>query len=194
MDELSARETEIAKAYAEGASYKELARTLGISPGTVRTHLGTIFRKLGVTTKIELARRLADGRISSDPVSSAISLGLPDLPSVAVMPFANMSGDEHTELLAAGLTEDITARLNYLRWLVVRARSVALAVSEEGHSGISAAKQLEVRYLLEGSIRVIGNRVRVHAHLVDTEAGVAIWTQRFDRQAIALFEIQDEIT
>jgi TolB-like protein/DNA-binding CsgD family transcriptional regulator len=194
MDELSAREMQIAEAYAEGSSYKELARTFGISPGTVRTHLGTIFRKLGVTTKIELARRLADGRNASAPASPGISLGLPDLPSVAVMPFANMSGDEHTELLAAGLTEDITARLNYLRWLVVRARSVALTVSDEGHTGISAAKQLEVRYLLEGSIRVIGDRVRVHAHLVDTEAGVAIWTQRFDRNAIALFDIQDEIT
>lgn len=111
----------------------------------MRTHLGTIFRKLGVTTKIELARRLADGRNASAPASPGISLGLPDLPSVAVMPFVNMSGDEHTELLAAGLTEDITARLNYLRWLVVRARSVALTVSDEGHTGISAAKQLEVR-------------------------------------------------
>ncbi len=98
MDELSAREMQIAEAYAEGSSYKELARTFGISPGTVRTHLGTIFRKLGVTTKIELARRLADGRNASAPASPGISLGLPDLPSVAVMPFANMSGDEHTEL------------------------------------------------------------------------------------------------
>lgn len=191
---LSRRERQIAQAYASGLSYRGIAESLGIAPATVRTHLGTIYRKLGVSTKIALTRALSgDAQRPATPVED-VGLPLPDRPSLAVMPFSAISGGAEADLIAAGLTEDITARLNYLRGLVVRTQAAARAMAGEALEGLTAAERLGVRFLLEGSVRLAGDRLRVLAHLVDANKGMTVWTQRFDRQTAELFDIQDEIT
>lgn len=194
VSDLSKRERQIAEAYAGGASYKEIASQLGIAPTTVRTHLGTIYRKLGVSTKIELGQHLGSLRPTALQSVATDAPALPERPSVAVLPFKSLTSDRLSELMADGLTEDITSRLNYLRSLLVRARSAALSLAQGNLSSHAAAEQLDVRYLLEGSIRLAGSRLRVLASLVDAQKGITVWTQRFDREATELFDIQDEIT
>lgn len=128
---LSRRERQIAQAYASGLSYRGIAQSLGIAPSTVRTHLGTIYRKLGVSTKIALTRALSgDAQRPATPLED-VGLPLPDRPSLAVMPFSAISGGAEADLIAAGLTEDITARLNYLRGLVVRTQGAGSGLSRQ---------------------------------------------------------------
>ncbi|MFZ5780883.1 MAG: tetratricopeptide repeat protein [Pseudomonadota bacterium] len=121
-------------------------------------------------------------------------LPLPDRPSIVVMPFANLSDEPDQAFFADGITEDLTTALSRLRWLFVIARNSAYASHARGVDLRSVARDLGVRYVLEGSVRRAGKRLRVTGQLVEAETGHHIWGEKYDRQLDDIFALQDEIT
>jgi adenylate cyclase len=121
-------------------------------------------------------------------------LALPDKPSIAVLPFTNMSSDSEQEFFADGITEDIITALAQLRWLFVIARNSTFIYKGKPVDVRQAARDLGVRYILEGSVRAAGNRIRITGQLIDAETGKHIWAERYDRQLEDIFAVQDEIT
>ena len=121
------------------------------------------------------------------------ALALPDKPSVAVLPFANLSGDPEQEYFADGMVEDIIAGLSRIKWLFVVARNSSFTYKGGGVDVKQVGRELGVRYLLQGSLRKDGNRVRVSAHMIEAETGGHLWTERFDRPLDDIFALQDEI-
>jgi TolB-like protein/Flp pilus assembly protein TadD len=119
---------------------------------------------------------------------------LPDKPSIAVLPFNNMSGDPEQEYLSDGITEDIITALSRLRWFLVIARNSTFVYKGRSVDVKQVGRELGVRYVLEGSVRKAGNRVRITAQLVDATNGAHHWAQKFDRDLIDIFELQDDIT
>ncbi len=122
------------------------------------------------------------------------SLPLPDKPSIAVLPFENMSGDPEQEFFADGMAEEIITALSRYRWFFVIARNSSFTYKGRAVDVTKVAKELGVRYVLEGSVRKAGNRVRVTAQLIDATTGNHIWAERYDRELDDIFELQDEIT
>jgi len=121
-------------------------------------------------------------------------LALTDKPSIAVLPFQNMSGDPEQEHFCDGLVEDIITTLSKLAGLRVIARNSTFVYKGRSVDIREAAKQLGVRYVLEGSVRKSGNRIRITAQLVDATDGAHLWAERYDRAMDDIFAIQDEIT
>ncbi len=122
------------------------------------------------------------------------ALPLPDKPSIAVLPFDNMSGDPEQEYFSDGITEDIITELSRFSGLFVIARNSSFAFKGEPVDVRRIARELGVRYVLEGSIRRAGNRVRINAQLIDKETGSHIWAERYDRDVEDVFDLQEEIT
>ena len=122
------------------------------------------------------------------------AFGLNDRPSIAVMPFANMSGDPEQEYFVDGIVEDIITGLSRLRWLHVVARNSTFAYKGRAVDLKQVGRELGVRYVLEGSLRKIGNRVRVTTQLIEAASGMHVWAERYDRALDDIFELQDEIT
>jgi TolB-like protein/Tfp pilus assembly protein PilF len=118
---------------------------------------------------------------------------VPDKPSIAVLPFQNMSGDPAQEYFGDGITEDITTALSRLRWFFVIARNSSFAYKGKVIDVRAIARELGVRYVLEGSVRKGGGRVRITAQLIDATSGNQIWAQRYDRELADIFALQDEI-
>ena len=115
-------------------------------------------------------------------------------PSIAVLPFANMSGDPEQEYFADGISEDIITGLSKLRWFFVIARNSSFAYKGKADDVKRVARELSVRYVLEGSVRKGGNRVRITAQLIDASTGSHIWADRYDGDLTDIFALQDEIT
>jgi adenylate cyclase len=121
-------------------------------------------------------------------------LPLPDKPSIAVLAFANMSGDPEQDFFAEGIADDIITALSKMRFLFVIARNSSFAYKEKSVGVKDIGRELGVRYVLEGSVRKSGSRVRVIAQLVEAATGVHLWSERYDRDFADLFAVQDEIT
>ena len=119
---------------------------------------------------------------------------LPDRPSIAVLPFDNLSGEPEHEHFGDGMAEDIIAALSKFRWLFVIARNSSFTYKGRPVNVRQLARELGVRYVLEGSIRKSGDHIRVTAQLIDALAGNPIWSERYDRGLEDLFALQDEIT
>jgi TolB-like protein/DNA-binding winged helix-turn-helix (wHTH) protein/Tfp pilus assembly protein PilF len=119
---------------------------------------------------------------------------LPDKPSIAVLPFANMSGDIEQEYFSDGITEDIITALSRLRWFFVIARNSTFAYKGRNTDVRLVGLDLGVRYILEGSVRKSGHRVRITSQLSDAMSGNHIWAERYDRELTEIFALQDEIT
>jgi adenylate cyclase len=117
-----------------------------------------------------------------------------DKPAIVVLPFANMSGDPEQEFFADGLTEDILTELSRFRELLVISRNTSSRYKGQAVDVKKIAKELAVHYLLEGSVRKAGNRVRVTVQLIDAETDRHIWADRYDRELADIFAIQDELT
>ncbi len=115
-------------------------------------------------------------------------------PSIAVLPFLNMSGDPEQEYFSDGITEDIITALSRLRWFLVIARNSTFSYKGKPVDVKQIGRELGVRYILEGSIRKIGNRVRITAQLIDATTGTHLWAERYDRELTDIFALQDEIT
>ncbi len=121
------------------------------------------------------------------------ALPLPDKPSLAVLPFQNMSGDPEQEYFADGIVEDITTAIARLPWLFVIARNSSFTYKGKSVDVKQVGRDLGVRYLLEGSVRKAGNRVRITGQLIDTTTGAHIWADRFDGALDDIFELQDQV-
>jgi len=121
-------------------------------------------------------------------------LPLPDKPSIAVLPFANMSGDPEQEYFADGMVEEIITALSKMRWFFVIARNSSFTYKGRSVDVKQVGRELGVRYVLEGSVRRGGNRLRITSQLVDTENGGHVWAERYDRDLSDIFAVQDEIT
>jgi TolB-like protein len=126
--------------------------------------------------------------------SPSPSLLLPDRPSIAVLPFTNLSGDPDQDYFADGLTEDLITGLAHIRWLFVIARNSTFVYKSRPVSVSQVSRELGVRYVLEGSVRRGGNRLRISAQLIDAATGAHHWAERYDREIGDIFAVQDEIT
>ncbi len=115
-------------------------------------------------------------------------------PSIAVLPFTNMSGDAEQDFVADGITEDIITGLARLGWLFVIARHSSFVYKGRGVDVRQVGRELGVRYVLEGSVRVSGNRIRITGQLIEAESGKHIWAEKYDRVLEDLFAVQDDIT
>jgi adenylate cyclase len=123
----------------------------------------------------------------------AAELPLPDKPSIAVLPFANMSGDPEQEYFADGMVEEIITALSQIRWLFVIARTSTFTYKGHPVDVKQVGRELGVRYVLEGSVRKGGNRVRISAQLIEAETGSHLWADRFDGLIEDVFELQDKV-
>jgi TolB-like protein/tetratricopeptide (TPR) repeat protein len=117
-----------------------------------------------------------------------------DQPSIAVLPFTNLSGDAEQDFFADGITEDIITALARLRWLFVIARNSTFVYKGRAVDIRQVARELGVRYVLEGSTRTAGRRIRITGQLIDAETGKHIWAEKYDRDLQDIFSVQDEIT
>jgi adenylate cyclase len=119
---------------------------------------------------------------------------LPDKPSIAVLPFQNMSGDPEQEYFADGVVEEIITALSRIRWLFVIARNSSFTYKGRAVHVKQVGLELGVRYVLEGSVRKAGNRVRITGQLIDVSTGSHIWADRFDGELANIFDLQDQVT
>jgi adenylate cyclase len=130
------------------------------------------------------------------PVLEAVetALPLPDKPSIVVLPFENMSGDPEQEYFSDGITEDIITALSRFRWFFVIARNSSFTYKGQAVDIKQVGRELGVRYVLEGSVRKAGNRVRITAQFIEAESGNHLWADRYDGNLDDIFELQDQIT
>ena len=144
--------------------------------------------------KTDAQRPGSGGR--SDPASEAgtVLLPLPDRPSIAVLPFTNMSGDPEQEYFADGMVDDILKALSRVRWLFVIARQSSFIYKVRVADVQQIGCELGVRYVVEGSVRKSGTRVRIVAQLIETDTGAHIWADRYEGDLRDVFALQDEIT
>ncbi len=157
---------------------------IGLPPGTY-TPTFTLIESIGD----DAAPPQAADSAEVEPRSASL-----DKPAIAVLPFANVSGDAEQEVFADGLAEDLITALSRIRWLFVIARNSTFTYKGGVVDVKQVSRQMGVRYVLEGSVRRSRDRVRVSAQLVDATTGIHIWAETFDRKLIELFELQDEIT
>src|SRR5262244_1757813 len=144
-------------------------------------------------------RLQASGPPSASPQSDAgdslrTALPLPDRPAIAVLPFVNMSGEPEQEYFSDGISEDIITALSKLRWFFVIARNSSFTYKGKAVHLKQIGEELGVGYVVEGSVRKDGDRVRITAQLNDVATGSHIWAERYDRSLADVFAVQDEIT
>jgi TolB-like protein len=133
------------------------------------------------------------GEIAAQPATDQPLITPGDRPSIAVLPFTNVSGEKEQEYLADGITEDIITALTRFRWFFVIARNSSFVYKGKSLEVKQIAQELGVRYLLGGSVRKAGGRVRISAQLIDARSGNHIWAERYDLELTEVFAIQDEI-
>ena len=125
--------------------------------------------------------------------SEATALALPDRPSIAVLPFTNLSGDPTQDYFADGMVDDIITGLSRINWLFVIARNSTFTYKGRAVSATQVGQELGVRYVLEGSVRKTGASVRITGQLIDASTGMHVWAERYDRQSEDIFSLQDDI-
>jgi adenylate cyclase len=158
--------------------------------------LDLAFHDMGEQTLKNIARPVRAYRVGSDKASTPAArapLPLPEKPSIAVLPFANMSGDPEQEYFADGMVEEIITALSRIRWLFVIARNSSFSYKGQSPDVRQVGRELGVRYVLEGSVRKAGNRVRITGQLIDAIAGTHLWADRFEGSLEDVFELQDKV-
>jgi len=180
------------------ARLEALAEPGGICvSGTVRDHIGTklplSLADLGDQQVKNIAQPIKAYQIGhASPVAGSL-LPLPDKPSIAVLPFANMSGDSEQEYFADGMVEEIITALSRIRWLFVIARNSTFTYKGQAIDAKRVGRELGVRYVLEGSVRKGGSRVRITSQLIDAQTGAHLWADRFDGSLEDVFDLQDRV-
>jgi adenylate cyclase len=134
-----------------------------------------------------------EGSAVSARVGAEPALPLPDKPSIAVLPFANLSADPEQEYFADGMVEEIITALSRIRWLFVIARNSTFTYKGQAIDVKRVGRELGVRYVLEGSVRKGGGRVRITAQLIEAETGAHLWADRFDGSLEEVFELQEQV-
>src|SRR6202043_1341501 len=158
--------------------------------------LALVFEDMGERELKNIARPLRVYRIQTGapaPESRQAPLPLPDKPSIAVLPFANISGDPEQEYFADGMVEEIITALSRIRWLFVIARNSTFTYKGQAIDVKQVGRELGVRYVLEGSIRKGGDRIRITAQLIDALTGTHLCADRFDGSLEDVFELQDQV-
>jgi TolB-like protein/Tfp pilus assembly protein PilF len=170
-----------------------LHRELGVKPEpeTVRLYESIRQRRAAVPQPTSSSPPAAT---MDEPKSAAAELPLPSKPSIAVLPFENLSGDPEQEYFADGMVEEIITALSRMRWLFVIARNSSFTYKGRAVDVKQVGRELGVRYVLEGSVRKAGNRVRIAGQLVDASMGVHLWADRFDGELTDIFDLQDRVT
>jgi TolB-like protein/Tfp pilus assembly protein PilF len=167
---------------------------------TVDGKLDLAFEDIGEQQVKNIAKplrvyRLASGSPqASPPTPPTEPLPLPDKPSIAVLPFDNMSGDLEQEYFADGMVEEIITALSRMRWLFVIARNSSFIYKGRAVDVKQVGRELGVRYVLEGSVRKAGNKVRISGQLIDASTGAHLWADRFDGALEDVFDLQDQVT
>jgi adenylate cyclase len=166
----------------------------------VRDRVTEVFTDLGDQSLKNIARPIRVYRIDLNPSLAtarqktvAPALALPDKPSIAVLPFQNMSGDPEQEFFADGVVEEIITALSRIRWLFVIARNSTFTYKGQTIDVKQVGRELGVRYVLEGSVRRGGGRVRITAQLIEAETGAHLWADRFDGSLEDVFDLQDQV-
>jgi len=160
----------------------------------VRDKLDVAFEDLGEQQVKNIARPVHVWRLQlGTKPARAAPLALPDKPSIAVLPFANMSGDPEQEYFADGMVEEIITALSCIRWLFVIARNSSFTYKGQAVDVKQVGRELGVRYVLEGSVRKAGGRVRITAQLIDALTGTHLWADRFDGSLEDIFDLQDKV-
>jgi adenylate cyclase len=163
----------------------------------VRDRLPFVFEDLGEQQVKNIARPVRVYRVRDTSVAAKTpaqsALPLPDKPSIAVLPFANMSGDPEQEYFADGMVEEIITALSRIRWLFVIARNSSFTYKGQTVDVKQVGRELGVRYVLEGSVRKVGGRVRITAQLVDATRGAHLWADHFDGSLEDVFDLQDKV-
>jgi len=165
----------------------------------VRDRIDVPFEDLGeqevknIDRPVRVWRWLAEGQATVAPRHVDAPLPLPDKPSIAVLPFTNMSGDPEQEYFSDGITEDIITELSRFRSLFVIARNSSFYYKGQSPKVQDVGRELGVQYVVEGSVRKAGNRVRVTAQLVEAASGNHLWAERYDRDLEDIFAVQDEL-
>ena len=223
LDDLTSRERQIADAYASGQSYKEIAEELGIAPGTVRTHINTIYRKIGVSSKIELLRRVestvATGEAQLAPARRKLPLkyiltalaatsavlamilisSWPEdvsgraVPSIAVLPLEARSSTEEQTRFVDALARDIVTDLAQFSGLDVISADTSFRSEFAEMSPSQIGKALNVRYVLLGSIEWYGQQIRVNMQVLETQTDRIVWAERFQPAASDLLTIRGDL-
>ena len=166
----------------------------------VRKKLNLSFEDLGSQKLKNVAEPVRVYRIAVDkPVISPTSLAtealpLPDKPSIAVLPFANLSGDQEQEYFADGITEDIITEISRIAGILVISRNSTFTYKGKATKAQDVCRDLGVRYVMEGSVRKAGQRVRITAQLIDGRSGGHLWAERYDRELADIFAVQDDVT
>jgi len=166
---------------------------------TARDHIGNklplAFDDLGDQQVKNIAQAIRVYRVEvAKPVARPVAaLPLPDKPSIAVLPFANMSGDPEQEYFADGMVEEIITALSRIRWLFVIARNSSFTYRGQAVDVKQVGRELGVRYVLEGSVRKASGRVRITAQLIDATSGAHLWADRFDGSLEDVFDLQDKV-
>jgi TolB-like protein len=158
--------------------------------------LDLAFEDIGEQALKNITRPVRVYRVSGAPNTTAVTspaLSLPDKPSVAVLPFANMSGDPEQDYFADGMVEEIITALSRIRWLFVIARNSSFTYKGQAVDVKRIGRELGVRYVLEGSVRKAAGRVRITAQLIDTQSGTHLWADRFDGSLEDVFDLQDKV-
>jgi TolB-like protein/class 3 adenylate cyclase len=167
----------------------------------VRDKLGFAFDDRGEQQVKNITRpvRVFDVKMTGETMTltpdlaARVPLQLPDKPSIAVLPFQNMSGDPEQEYFADGMVEEIITALSRIRWLFVIARNSSFTYKRRSVDVKQVGRELGVRYVLEGSVRKGGNRVRITAQLIEAETGAHLWADRFDGSLEDVFDLQDKV-
>jgi len=163
----------------------------------VRDRVPFVFEDLGEQQVKNITRpvrvyRVRDAAVKA-PEQPAPVLPLPDKPSIAVLPFQNMSGDPEQEYFVDGMVEEIITALSRIHWLFVIARNSTFAYKGQAIDVKRVGRELGVRYVLEGSVRKAGNRVRITGQLIDATTGTHLWADRFDGPLGDVFDLQDKV-
>jgi len=165
--------------------------------GDAAGKLDLAFEDMGQQELKNIARPIRAYRVAmerrADAADEPAPLPLPDKPSIAVLPFANMSGDPEQEYFADGMVEEITTALSRIRWLFVIARYSSFTYKGQAIDVKQVGRELGVRYVLEGSVRKAGGRVRITSQLIDALTGTHLWADRFDGSLEDVFELQDNV-
>jgi adenylate cyclase len=166
--------------------------------GTVYDHLqgklDIALDFLGERQVKNVARPVRIYRVRLDGATARTAPPLPDKPSIAVLPFDNLSGDPTQDYFADGIVEEITMALSRMRWLFVIARNSSFTYKGRAVDVKQVGRELGVRYVLEGSVRKAGNRMRITGQLIDTSTGTHLWADRFDGSMEDVFDLQDHVT
>ncbi len=189
---LTPRQLEVLELMARGLTNKEIAGALGISPGTAKNHLSAVFEALDVTNRTEAAMALSEMHAPDVEPEDRVP-GFGARPTIAILPFDNMSDDPEQTFFADGLVEDLTTRLAAWRWFPVIARTTTFALRGQDMAAPEIGRSLGARYVVEGSTRRSGSRVRINVQLIDAAHASHVFAEKYDREMDDMFTLQDEI-